>query len=209
MCINKKQERDEALKRRVEPVAGDLPLLMNEPGKFDELALEILLDRLWNTRYSYRVMGPKVRYSDNLDTFDQQTAVRALDEDFKGKSPWMKVYEKSTSPVSLDQLQSFLPKPEPDEEAKQEPEITPRDDVQPVDLHIESDKFTTLKDLLILLRDKDIPELEQQLDLVEADPEFFSFVRDWLLKAMRRFKLEMYLPDALVARLTGRPTSSS
>jgi hypothetical protein len=62
-----------------------------------------------------------------------------------------------------------------------------------------------LEDMIVLLRGREVQELERKLHVLEASPDFAAIARALLLRVIERFRLE-HLPEPFVARLSGVTT---
>jgi hypothetical protein len=147
--------------------------------------------------YSLRV--PTEPMLCNLDTFDTRD-FGSLDL-VRSKFFVMKLYERSSSPISEDMLQSLLEKQQPKvEEVSIDAQLEGIQESTKVD-GVESDKITMIEDMIILLREKDVNELEKRLHQIEGNPALFAMVKLLLCKAMERFRIEPHLPRQFVISL--------
>jgi hypothetical protein len=137
----------------------------------------------------------------NADTVDDKPFL-SLDA-LKAKMSPLKMYEKGRSPVSEDLLASFLakptPKPEmPAAEAAVDERLSVESEVAAVNV---ADNISAAEEMIVLLREKDVKELERRLHLIEGNVDLLDAVRVLLAKAVERFQLGRSLPDAFKARL--------
>ena len=198
----KKQEREDMFKRQ-DFHAQDMPIFI-DPTKMRTETLEDLMSQITLAKCQYRMRKTRTSIRINNDTIADDRFM--ILEEVKAKpQSYMRVFERSRSPVTGDMVRNFLAeKPAPAEKSQ-------RAVIRPMQMETEAipidesgrDDITMLEDLVVLMRDKDTKEIERRIQEIQNNTELCSFVRSFLLKAMQRFRLERCLPDDFVSMLTG------
>jgi hypothetical protein len=128
-------------------------------------------------------------------------------EAVNGKLSVNRLLERSASPVNEERIKASLTKPEILKPLV--PIVQPGPKVvvesQPVEVHESPDanNVTMIEDLVVMLRERDLKQLEVRLEKIQKNPEVYGVVRNLLSKAVRRFRLENRLPDNLISKLSG------
>jgi hypothetical protein len=201
MAMAREQERDEMFKQHADGRINEY--VHNRCVDASRCGLDLIPPLIANgllARGAYSLLTIREPIRCNLDTFD--TREFASLELVRSKFNVMKLYERSSSPISEDMLQSLLAKQQP-QKLEEVPSESRNDDIQdgtrPTDS--EEQKLAMIEDLIILLRERDLPELDKRLHQIETNPLLYSTIRSLLRKTMERFRLEPLLPRPLVATL--------
>jgi hypothetical protein len=198
----REQEREDMFKKHTEGATRQELVVPRtvDPARCKPDLIAPLLDQFAAARTSFSMRTGRQPVPINFDTFNDRN-FSALDA-VRSKTNYMKLFEKSPSAINEDVVQSFLMKKETrqDEEQSVDSQIEAIHESIRVD-ESENDKFSMIEELVLLLRDKDVKELEKRLHTLEAKPDLFTIVKGLLKKAMERFRIETSLPRPFVAML--------
>jgi hypothetical protein len=198
----REQEREEMFKKHTEASTRQELIVPKtiDPVRCKPDLIAPLLDEFAAARTSFSMRTGRQQVAINFDTFNDRN-FSSLDA-VRSKTNYMKLFEKSPSAINEDVMQSFLMK----QETRQEEEQSVGSQMEAIHESVrvdesENDRFSMIEELVLLLRDKDVKELEKRLHTLEAKPELFTIVKGLLKKAMERFRIEASLPRPFVVML--------
>jgi hypothetical protein len=198
----REQEREEMFKKHTEASTRQELVVPKtiDPVRCKPGLIAALLDQFTAARTSFSMRTGRPQIAINFDTFNDRN-FSSLDA-VRSKTNFMKLFEKSPSAINEDVMQSFLMK----QEARQDEEQLVDSQIEAIHESIrvdesENDRFSMIEEFVLLLRDKDVKELEKRLHTMEGKPELLTIVKGLLKKAMERFRIEPFLPRPFVVML--------
>lgn len=172
-----------------------------DPSRFSYESLSSLLETMPKARKSFSVKKSLCKITINKDTIDDEKTFQSLEIVLPKIRPTI-IYQRTQSPIQDSFVKSIMPRLKT---STAEEKITEIANITEMVESIfeedsETDNITMLEDLLMLLRDRESYELERRLKKMKENTEFFSFVKNFLLNSIKRFKIEN-LPQSLIALL--------
>lgn len=172
-----------------------------DPSRFSEKSLRAMLEMMPRIRTEFSVKKTFSKITISNDTIDDEKNFQSL-EIVRPKYHSAIIYQRTQSPVHDNFIRSIMPKSKVTTTEEQILEVANTNEIieNLFEDESETDDITMLEDLLMLLRDREISELERRLKKMKENIEFFSFVKVYLLNSIKRFKIEN-LPNSFLALL--------